>query len=66
MKNGMKDANKAVVKVFIGLLGSLAEAIGPQVKQFTKKVFLPLIGNLSDKQSLVRDETVAAMGKWSE
>jgi hypothetical protein len=29
MKNGMKDANKAVVKVFIGLLGSLAEAIGP-------------------------------------
>jgi len=32
MKNGMKDPNKAVVKVFIVLLGLLAEAIGPSVK----------------------------------
>ena len=32
MKNGMKDPNKAVVKVFIVLLGVLAEAIGPGVK----------------------------------
>jgi hypothetical protein len=32
MKNGMKDPNKAVVKVYISLLGLLAEAIGPNVK----------------------------------
>jgi len=32
MKNGMKDSNKAVVKVFIALLGLLAEAIGAPIK----------------------------------
>lgn len=32
LKNGMKDPNKAVVKVFINLLGLLAEAIGSGVK----------------------------------
>jgi len=28
----MKDANKAVVKKYIQLLGTMAEAIGPDVK----------------------------------
>jgi len=32
LKNGMKDANKAVVKKYIQLLGTMAEAIGPDVK----------------------------------
>ena len=49
MKNGMKDPNKAVVKVYIVLLGLLAEAIGAQIKQFAKKCFVPMLANLSDK-----------------
>lgn len=49
MKNGMKDPNKAVVKVFIILLGVLAEAIGPAVKQYTKKCYVPLLQNVVDK-----------------
>ena len=32
MKAGMKDPNKAVVKVYIALLGVLAEAIGAPIK----------------------------------
>jgi hypothetical protein len=32
LKNGMKDSNKAVVKKYIQLLGTMAEAIGPDVK----------------------------------
>jgi hypothetical protein len=32
IKNLMKDPNKAVVKVFIALLGLLAEAIGNPIK----------------------------------
>jgi len=32
LKNGMKDPNKAVVKVYINLLGLLADALGPNVK----------------------------------
>ena len=66
LKNGMKDPNKAVVKVYINLLGLLADALGPNVKTFTKKCFVPMLGNLSDKQSLVRADVVAAMNKWSE
>lgn len=54
LKNGMKDPNKAVVKVYIQLLGLLAEAIGPAVKQYVKKCFVPMLTNISDKQSLVR------------
>lgn len=49
MKNGMKDPNKAVVKVYIILLGLLAEAIGAPIKQFGKKCFVPMLANLSDK-----------------
>lgn len=54
LKNGMKDPNKAVVKSFISLLGLIAEAVGPAIKQYTKKSFVPLLSNLSDKQALVR------------
>ena len=66
MKNGMKDPNKAVVKVYIILLGILAEAIGAPIKQFGKKCFVPMLANLSDKQSLVRDAVINTVNKWSE
>lgn len=49
LKGGMKDPNKAVVKVFINLLGSLAEAIGAPIKQYVKKCLVPLISNITDK-----------------
>lgn len=66
MKNGMKDPNKAVVKVFIILLGLLADAVGAPIKQYSKKCFVPMIANISDKQALVRGEVVKAMDKWAE
>lgn len=66
MKNGMKDPNKAVVKVFIILLGLLADAVGAPIKQYSKKCFVPMIANISDKQALVRAEVVKAMDKWAE
>ena len=34
MKKAMKDANKAVVKVFIILLGMLAEAMGGPISKY--------------------------------
>lgn len=66
LKKGMKDPNKAVVKVFINLLGLLAEALGPGVKQFTKKCLVPMLANISDKSTLVRADVVAAMNKWKD
>lgn len=66
LKAGMKDPNKAVVKVYIVLLGILAEAIGAPIKQFGKKCFVPMLANLSDKQSLVRDVVISTTNKWSD
>lgn len=34
MKKSMKDANKSVVKVFIVLLGMLAEAMGAPISKY--------------------------------
>lgn len=66
MKQGMKDPNKAVVKVYINLLGLLADAIGSSISQFTKKCFVPMLNNITDKQSLVRADVISAMNKWKE
>lgn len=66
MKKAMKDANKAVVKVFIILLGLLAEAMGGPISKYQKKCFVPMLSNLSDKQQLVRDEVVKCMNKWAD
>lgn len=66
LKGAMKEANKAVLKANISLLSSLAEAMGAPIKAYTKKCFIPMLFNLSDKQSLVRDEVVGCMDKWSE
>ena len=66
LKGAMKEANKAVLKANISLLADLADAMGAPIKTYTKKCFLPMLYNLSDKQSLVRDEVIACMNKWAE
>ena len=66
LKGAMKEANKAVLKANISLLADLAEAMGAPIKTYTKKCFLPMLYNLSDKQSLVRDEVIGCMNKWAE
>lgn len=47
-------------------MGQLAIALGPGIKPYVKKCMVPLIFNLSDKQSLVRKDVVEAMNKWGE
>lgn len=66
LKTGMKESNKAVIKSNIQLMGFLAEATGAPLKLYTKKCLVPLIFNLSDKQSLVRNDVIECMNKWSE
>jgi len=66
LKGAMKEANKAVLKANISLLADLAESMGAPVKTYTKKCFVPMLYNLSDKQTLVRDEVIACMNKWAE
>ena len=40
--------------------------MGPAINKYQKKCFVPMLSNLSDKQSLVRDEVIKCMNKWSE
>ena len=66
MKNGLKEANKALLKANMQLLGDIAQATGAPMKQYFKKCCVPLLFNLSDKQSLVRDAVLEAMKKWEK
>lgn len=66
VKNGLKDSNKAVVKPMINLCGLLAEALGKDIRVYTKKIFVPMLNNLSDKQSLVRSECLPTINKWAD
>jgi hypothetical protein len=45
----MTDANKSVLKTYVGLMAQVVEALGPNCKQFAKKLLIPLIQNLTDK-----------------
>ena len=47
------------------LCGNLAEAMGPAIKLYTKKIFVPMLSNLSDKQALVRNDVITSINKWS-
>ena len=44
----------------------MAEAVGAPIKQFTKKCFVPMIENLSDKATLVRQDVIASVNKWRD
>jgi len=66
MKEGMKEANKANLKINIQVLGCIAEALGPKVKTYLKKCFEPMVVNISDKQTLVRECVVECCNKWCE
>ena len=66
VKKRMTDANKAVLKAYIQLMGVLVEALGPSAKQFQKKLLPGMLATIADKQSLVRGDAIACMDKWAE
>lgn len=66
LAKGMKESNKAVIKAYFELLGSLAECTGSDIGIYRKKCFVPMLANLADKQTLVRQQVVAQMDKWAE
>jgi hypothetical protein len=44
----------------------MATALGPPSKSYLKKNFAPLLDNISDKQTLVRNDVVDAVDKWAD
>jgi hypothetical protein len=62
----MKDPNKAALKSFIQMLGLLADCLGEDIKKYTKKCLVPMLDNISYKDTLVRQNVVTSMNKWAE
>jgi len=66
MKQGMKESNMAIIKPYLKLMGSLAEATGEPIHKYTKKCLVPMLTHLSNKQPLIRAQVVAPMTLWAE
>jgi cytoskeleton-associated protein 5 len=50
----LHDSNKAIIRVCLGTLGKLAEALGTHAKAYAKVVVPGLIPQLGDKQAMLR------------
>jgi hypothetical protein len=66
IKLRMVDPNKAVLKSYLQLSGSVVIALGSTSKQFAKKLLPSVLQNLAYKDTLVRSDTVAVMNIWAE
>ena len=66
LKLNLKEANKAVVKSTVLLIGTMAEAVGEPIKKFLKKCLVPMLYLLSDKAALLRADVISSVNKWSE
>ena len=66
LKKNLKEANKAVLKSTILLLGTMAEVVGQPILRYMKKCLVPMMHILSDKATLLRADVVNSINKWSE
>ena len=67
IKEKLKDGNKNLVKAIIELLSHLIDAVGPQIKKYSKNnIILSLLSNLSEKNQQVRDECIKCVQKWTK
>ena len=66
IKDKLKDGNKNLVKLIIELLSHFIEALGPQIKKYSKTIILSLLSNLSEKTPQVREECIKCIQKWTK
>ena len=64
IKAKLNDGNKNLVRLIVSLLGQVCEALGPNMKQFTKPLGTPLLSVLADKTSSLREECQTCIDKW--
>ena len=58
------DSNKNLVKLIIELLSHLINSLGVQLKPYTKNLISQLLTNLTDKNSMLRQECINCINKW--
>ena len=66
IKDKLKDGNKNLVKLIIELLSHFIEALGAQIKKYSKTIILSLLSNLSEKTPQVREECIKCIQKWTK
>ena len=66
LKNKLNDGNKNLIKLIIQFITKLVEALGSNAKMFIKTLIPDILANLSDKQSLLRDDVIKCLDKWVE
>lgn len=66
IKDKLKDGNKNLVKLIIELLSHFIEALGIQIKKYSKTIILSLLSNLSEKTPQVREECIKCIQKWTK
>lgn len=65
LKSKLEDANKSIVRSTLTLVAKLIESIGSEIMIYSKYIVPSLLGNLADKQSLLRQDALATIDKWS-
>lgn len=65
LKTRINDPNKSLAKGFLTFSGRFVVACGKDIKPHCKAMLASVIGNLSDKQNLVRNEANIAIEKFS-
>ena len=66
LKNKLNDGNKNLIRLIVQFITKLVEAVGNASKAFIKTLIPLILSNLSDKQSLVRDDVIKCLDKWVE
>ena len=66
IKKKLTDGNKNIVRMMVNLLTELIEALKQGFKQWSKYIALNLIPNLSDKNTILRNECQICFDKWVE
>jgi cytoskeleton-associated protein 5 len=62
----LSDSNKSLVRSCLSLVKLFAEALGPECREFGRFIVPCLLSSLADKQTLVRQEALAAVDKWAQ
>ena len=65
LKARLEDSNKSIVRNALGIISKLAECLGNEAACFSKFVIPYVLGNLADKQSLLRQDALATIDKWA-
>ncbi len=61
VKQKLKDGNKNIVRLLTQLITHLTTAMGVGFKAYTKTLLNPIIKNLSDKNTLLREDVVKCL-----